>query len=129
MFGGGGGLGEIYTVSLVRGQEISVTIGLGGDGGASRISGTTDDGGATTFGSYSVAGGHGAIMNDNAICEAGAASGSIASAGEALDGLYAAGGYGNVNKPSQSYGNGAEGRLYPDCNGENGAVIITVLSV
>jgi hypothetical protein len=121
----GGGSGEVWTVSLKKGDTHQVTIGAGGAKGASSgdAAGT---GGTTTFGSLlSLAGGGGGRNG-----YPGAASGSLATAGRAVinDSATYPGGYGNKNVPSQTYGNG--GGCFGAAgtnNGSAGAVIITYL--
>lgn len=125
--GGGGGSGELYTVTLEAGTSIPITIGAGGK--------DCGDGGTTTFGDLSLAGGAGGNWGTNNT--GGAASGSLATAGgagiktTASSGAGGAGGYGNINKPSLTYGNGGRGGTSQATNSEedgyDGAVLITYL--
>ena len=136
--GGGGGSGEVFTgVTLTGGDVINVVIGAGGARGTSSAS--AKSGGATTFGSYTVAGGRGGGATSG-----GAARGSIAEAGTAGKTINAStgtatggsGGDGNTNNVSQNYGDGGSGGRKSSTdgteasgvlgsNGKNGAVLIT----
>lgn len=137
--GGGGGSGLLQTVKIRANYPCSITIGLGGDGG--RQDNPSEAGGSTSIiyaastqlvCSGGLEGGNGSISEDG---RGGAASGNIAS-----DGDGRTGGYGNVNKPEQTYGNGgaggspyegssggAGGSLYEGSNGQPGAAILTYL--
>lgn len=134
--GGGGGSGSQTTVNLIKGGKYDYTIGAGGQPG--------NDGQRTSFSSlFSVSGGGGGYYGDPPYSggNGGGASGELATAGG--DGRAfpefpipgGVGGYGNKNKPSQSYGNGGNGatlnsELYSQVAGSpgnNGAIILTYL--
>lgn len=109
--GGGSGSGELYTMQLNEG-DIAYTVGAGGTGGLSNT-----NGGASSFGGKSINGGN--AGSDYYVM---AGVGSLAGSGPAGGNTYrVSGGLGNVNKPSQSYGNGG-GSTY---SGNNGGIIIT----
>ena len=123
---GGGGSGEVYTITLNSGQKISYRIGRGGAGAANTSHARPSAGGDTTFGELTF---HGAIEQ--------AGVGSLASSGSPWGSQSrGAGGYGNKNKPEQTYGNGGRGgsRSYQGYNtytagadGKDGAIILTYL--
>lgn len=118
----GGGSGEIYTKNYKRGDVISVTIGVGGSY-SRKTSGVTSGGagGTTIFGDLILYGGEGGYASGTTGSH-GAAVGSIATAGSDN-----AGGYGNKNNTSQTYGNGGASRVSGVENGKSGAVILTYL--
>lgn len=127
----GGGSGELYTLALTKGDKNAIKIGAGGSAG-NNSDGT--NGGATSFGSYTVAGGNGATRS-----AAGSAQGSLATSGTSsfnvpgagiLSGNYypvRPGGYGNKNNTAQAYGNGGSTTTSGAQAGQPGAVIITYL--
>ena len=125
--GGGGGSGLLQIIEIRANYPCSITIGLGGDGG--RRGNPSEAGGSTSIiyaassqlvCSGGLEGGDGSINGEG---HGGAASGNIAS-----DGDGRTGGYGNANKPAQTYGNGgAGGSLYEGSNGQRGAAILTYL--
>ena len=143
---GGGGSGSLQTVSLNKGDVHQVTIGQGGAHGAddgydadndvgAYTSGHGANGGTTSFGPYSVAGGYGGYGGHRTgynpspkYSYSGQGVGNIASAGSNSEGT---GGYGNVNNTAQTYGNGGRRSDYYSGgrNGKPGAVIITYLGV
>lgn len=117
---GGGGSGELYEgITLTGGKAYAYTIGSGGSGGSKNgVSGSA--GGTTTFGDYSIAGGSGgAGGNPYGYATAGANSGTIAAPGtrggyfsSLANGATAyggAGGHGNKNNLTQTYGDGGAG--------------------
>lgn len=133
--GGGGGSGSQTTVNLIKGTKYDYTIGSGGQSGY--------NGKSTSFSSlFSVSGGGTGYPGDPPRNggRGGDQFGELATAGE--DG-YAfpefplpggAGGYGNRNKPTQSYGNGGSGGTIDAWDyeiagnpGEDGAIILTYL--
>ena len=129
----GGGSGELQTVQLQKGADISITIGAGGSGGGQNyegwpLSGIGEQGGTTTFGDLSVAGGHGGHAA-NYTYKGGAASGNIATAVTYYHMGYAAPGYGNKDNKAQTYGNGGQVNNGYAQNGKPGAVIITFKGV
>ena len=125
---GGGGSGEVYTITLNSGQEIRYRIGYGGAGAAATAHANPRGGGDTTFGELTVRGAAGQ-----------SGVGSLAGSGypaSAPSGNASVGGYGNKNKPEQTYGNGGRGgrRSYQGYNtytaggdGKDGAIILTYL--
>lgn len=133
---GGGGSGTVLTLSLNKNDSCSITIGAGGAGGSPGYeggAGNGSQGGTTTFGDYSIAGGHagkGAGMHNALV--AGSSSGNLATAGKCYDEDGAVdGGYGNKNNTAQTYGNGGAGgyNLNKGSDGKPGAVIITFMGV
>lgn len=138
--GGGGGSGQLYNnIPLTKDESIQVTIGVGGDGGASGGSRPSGDvpaeagqqGGTTTFGTYSIEGGLGGNPATNSHHGVGgAASGNIATNG--ADGhrdIYPTGGSGGSRYGS--YGNGGAG-LFGSTpaeinKGRDGVIILTYL--
>ena len=138
--GGGGGSGQLYNnIPLTKDESIQVTIGVGGDGGASGGSRPSGDvpaeagqqGGTTTFGTYSIEGGLGGNPATNSHHGVGgAASGNIATNG--ADGhrdIYPTGGSGGSRYGS--YGNGGAGLFggtpAATNKGRDGVVILTYL--
>lgn len=119
----GGGSGQIYTLSLVKDEKISVVIGTGGSAGSNGVGNT---GGATVFGSISIAGGGGGYCREFNL-SGGAASGDLATAGTTGYMTTISGGLGNKNNPSQVYGNGGGGDWTGTSSGNPGAAIITFL--
>lgn len=142
--GGGGGSGEIYSnVFLTKGTSYTLVIGAGGAG--STDSGAS--GGQTKFGTlYTVNGGGGGGWGGDPPAP-GVASGSLATAGE--EGYFLggqgttphptssrAGGQGNKNNISQTYGDGGSSPASPYPNpgfipgnrGQDGAIILTLKS-
>lgn len=130
----GGGSGEIYNnVSLTKNDSYQITIGQGGIiySGSSLPSGTNGvQGGTTSFGTYSVAGGYGGLgVVDKTRQPGGNASGSLATNGQ--NGDY----WGNITRGGSGgstigdFGNGGAGvnAGMVGVNGKNGAVIITYL--
>lgn len=125
--GGGGGSGLLQTIEIRANYPCSITIGLGGDGGPQNNSG--EAGGSTSIiyaastqlvCSGGLGGEAGRPTGDG---RGGAASGNIAS-----DGNRRTGGYGNANKPEQTYGNGGAGASTTDGDaGQPGAAILTYL--
>ena len=135
----GGGSGEIFEISLNRGDQIPVVVGAGGNGhvvpsdtNATAFSGAGE---SSSFGTLSVAGAKRAESDAAVYCTAGKASGSLASSGTTkLNGsgnFTLAGGEGNINNTSQKYGDGGSVTFSNgviSCEkGKNGAVIITYL--
>lgn len=139
----GGGSGEIYEQSLIKGSMIAVTIGVGGEAGPESAYGNNSGkkGGTTTFGTLSLpGGGRGRVVEEDyySVPYAGNASGSLGEAGSAATEVYPdgpssiTGGAGNKTNPAQNYGNGggayyrfsANKGAYP---GTSGAVIVTYL--
>lgn len=120
----GGGSGEVYTLSLVKGQKIQVVIGSGGAGNRDW---TGYAGGESSFGSVSIAGGGGGTCLSGTLV-AGGAVGTLATSGTTVHASLGAGGLGNKNKPNQTYGNGGNvfGGNYAN-SGQPGAAIITFL--
>ena len=124
----GSGSGEIYTLELLKGESYPVTVGKGADaltaGSMVQFFGET-----TSFGDKSLAGGgspSGVLMSPTI----GASSGSIATQGSSAPGIgpqSVTGGYGNKDKPSQTYGNGGSVVSGSPQNGSDGAVIVTYL--
>lgn len=153
--GGGGGSGELFETTYTKGATISIKIGAGGKGGGSPTfwlidsycSGMNEkgtDGGTTTAGVFSVAGGKGGGKSSEyeysygnaTVGSGGAGSGSLATSGangikqESYYGTFAAGGQGNKNNKSQTYGDGGSGggpQGKAGTAGQPGAVIITYL--
>lgn len=123
---GGGGSGEVYTITLNSGQKISYRIGRGGAGAAATSYARPGGGGDTTFGELTF---HGATGQEGI--------GSLASSGYSSSTTPGgAGGYGNKNKPEQTYGNGGTGgrRSFQGSgtytaggDGKDGAIILTYL--
>ena len=132
---GGGGSGEIYTQVLEKGSSHAITIGAGGTAGTDpnrHNSAQGSDGGTTTFGGLSIAGGGGAYVQTSSAIDprAGAASGSIASTDSGYSGVSnCPGGQGNINEPSQTYGDGGNVVNNVPNAGQHGAVIITFMGV
>ena len=133
---GGGGSGTVLTLSLNKDDSCSITIGAGGAGGSfgyEQGAGRGSQGGTTTFGDHSIAGGYGgdgAGMHHGIL--AGNSSGNLATAGKCYDEDGAVdGGYGNKNNTAQTYGNGGAGGydLNKGSDGKPGAVIITFMGV
>lgn len=125
--GAGGGSGEVYNnVQLAAGDIIPYTIGKGGSNGkdtSNQSSNPATDGtqgGTTTFGSYSIAGGMygtAATRLSRGVC--GVGSGSIATAG-----------YFSEDGNSKRVGSGgSEFGNYGNGGGVDGAVIVTYLGV
>lgn len=118
--GGGGGSGEEYEATLNANEAISYFIG--------KCPGSEKNGQDTTFGDYTFAGGKAAKDTIG-----GDASGSLATDGEngQWQSIGGVGGYGNKNKPEQTYGNGGKGfgiDHTPDEHlGLPGAIILTYL--
>ncbi len=118
--GGGGGSGEEYEVTLNANEAISYFIGI--------CPGSDKNGQDTTFGYYTFVGGNAAVKT-----RGGNASGSLATDGEngKWQSIGGVGGYGNKNKPEQTYGNGGKGfgtGSTPDEHlGLPGAIILTYL--
>lgn len=115
---GGGGSGEVYETQLTVDSIIQYYIGS-----KSKEFSSGED---TTFGNYTFKGGESASEDTR-----GTASGSLAT-----DGSWpqynspGAGGVGNKNKPSQTYGNGGKGAKGFAENGETGkpgAIILTYM--
>lgn len=137
----GGGSGEVYEVVLSKGYQASITIGTGGT--AALESGSDyevigGNGGATTFGNLSCAGGGGGMAQSNGIANdeyrwtGGAKSGSLATSGTGsyaynYPSLSANAGQGNKNNTSQSYGDGGAVSSLTPSKGKAGAVIVTYL--
>lgn len=142
--GGGGGSGELYELTLKKGEVYAITVGQGGyQTGASF--GYAE---ASSFGEYSCAGGGNggnasyyydpSWMTDATRTpgKGGTASGSLATAGgtgkRSVSSSSGGGspGQGNKNNTAQTYGDGGS---YTGENGsthgKNGAVIITYLGV
>lgn len=123
---GGGGSGEVYTITLNSGQKIRYRIGYGGAGAADTSYARPGGGGETTFGELVING-----------AQSTAPVGSLGSSGRPPSTTSGgAGGYGNKNKPEQTYGNGGRGggRSYQVGNrytaggdGKDGAIILTYL--
>lgn len=127
---GGGGSGEVYTAEFTRGDIISYTVGKGGTGVKNAV---PTDGEGSTFGDLAIDGGGGGlparlsgsyeyIPRPNAV-------GSLATDGAYVSGTgKAQGGYGNKNKPTQTYGNGGSaGGSLTSFNGKDGGIIVTYL--
>lgn len=118
--GGGGGSGEEYEVTLNANEAISYFIGI--------CPGSGKNGQDTTFGDYTFAGGKAAKKTIG-----GDASGSLATDGEngKWQSIGGVGGYGNKNKPEQTYGNGGKGlgtgSTSDEYLGLPGAIILTYL--
>lgn len=118
--GGGGGSGEEYEVTLNANDAISYFIGI--------CPGFGKNGQDTTFGDYTFAGGKAAKET-----RGGDASGSLATDGEngKWQSIGGVGGYGNKNKPEQTYGNGGKGfgndSTSDEYLGLPGAIILTYL--
>lgn len=112
--GGGGGSGEEYETTLNVGQKVSYSVG-----GA-----TTSSGDTTTFGKYSIQGG-----STTWDCQGAAGYGSLATSGKNGANRPGKGGYGNKNKPLQTYGNGGDGAdiATDPGDGKDGAIILTYL--
>ena len=133
---GGGGSGTVLTLSLNKDDSCSITIGAGGAGGSVGYdgpSGNGSQGGTTTFGDYSIAGGYGGVGTGmHHAISAGSSSGDLATAGKCYDEDGAVdGGYGNKNNTAQTYGNGGAGGYHVNkgSDGKPGAVIITFMGV
>lgn len=118
--GGGGGSGEEYEATLNANEAISYFIG--------KCPGSEKNGQDTTFGDYTFAGGKAAKDT-----RGGDASGSLATDGEngQWQSIGGVGGYGNKNKPEQTYGNGGKGFSIDHTPDEHlglpGAIILTYL--
>ena len=133
---GGGGSGTVLTLPLNKGDSCSITIGAGGAGGSlgyEEHAGRGSQGGTTTFGDYSIAGGGGGsgAGTYNSPYE-GSSSGNLATAGKCYDEDGAVdGGYGNKNNTAQTYGNGGAGGydFNKGSDGKPGAVIVTFMGV
>lgn len=127
--GAGGGSGEVYNnVQLTAGDIIPYTIGKGGTNGSegsNRYEPSTPatdgtQGGTTTFGSYSIAGGmYGTAATLTVKGTGGVGSGSIATAGSFSED----GNSKRVGSGGSEFGN------YGNGGGVDGAVIVTYLGV
>lgn len=121
--GGGGGSGEIYeNIKLSKNAIYWCSIGDGGYGGGFNSSGSDGvDSIFQTTPTLYARGGKGGGTDDG-----GAAGGSIASAGQVN-----AGGKGNVNNQSQTYGNGGDGgsAFNYGKKGQSGAIILTYMGI
>lgn len=122
--GGGGGSGLLQTVRIRANYPCSIVIGLGGAGAVNHTFPGANGGSTSIIYAASTQlicpGGFG---GEAGTVVGGAASGNIASAG---DGEI--GGYGNANKPEQTYGNGGNGGTIRAGNdGQPGAAILTYL--
>lgn len=119
--GGGGGSGEEHEANLTADEVISYTIGSCPD--------STTRGESTIFGHYYTFMGGNRSYGSNG----GTPAGSLATRGEAGGqlGRPGKGGYGNKNKPEQTYGNGGDGQgvnsSTDDILGRPGAIILTYL--
>ena len=125
---GGGGSGEVYTVELTRGDNISYTVGKGGSGNGTTSS-VGADGKKSTFGSLSVNGGGGGRANSSSgSVVVNNAIGSLATSGKYVSGEGTAqGGYGNKDRVSQTYGNGGSASEFSGKDGSGGGIIVTYL--
>lgn len=143
---GGGGSGELYEgVTLTGGKAYTYSIGSGGSGGT-KNGYNGSDGGTTTFGDYSIAGGlGGGGGNIYGNAKSGYSSGTLGVSGtrgafssSLADGATVAGGNGGAGNNSnlaQLYGDGGPGgdasrqgltmSFTAGSNGEDGAVLIT----
>lgn len=134
--GSGGGSGQIYNnIQLTQNQSISITIGNGGAQGTNGNDRTLtpatngSQGGTTTFGSYSIAGGYGGgAAISTSFGTGGSASGNIATAGSYT---YESGHYqpipGSGGSQYGSYGNGQAYSGGGVSSGSSGSVILTYL--
>lgn len=128
LYSAGGGSGQLFTVSLSKGETIEISIGVGGT--AISGSSSSNPGGQSSFGEYaSVSGGGGGNLNAG-----GSSSGNIATSGEIYKGQLMpnplpSGGLGNSSKPGQTYGNGGGFSGTSPQSGQPGACIITFLGV
>lgn len=120
---GGGGSGDIATITITAGGAISYKVGQGGSGVPDRF-GNPGAGASSSFGDITF---YGSVSYN--------AAGSLATAGQSPSGSSGGeGGKGNKNKPEQTYGNGgngggrATGSDYTSGDdGEDGAIILTYL--
>lgn len=132
--GAGGGSGEVYNnISLTANTQQYITIGQGGvkgNGGSGSNPATAgQQGGTTSFGSYSIAGGYGGgAATDIGFGAGGAKSGNIATAGSYT---YESGVYQPIaGSGGSQYGNYGNGQAYSGggvSSGSSGAVILTYL--
>lgn len=134
--GAGGGSGQIYNnIQLTKNQSVSITIGNGGAQGTNgssrydRPATNGSQGGTTTFGSYSIAGGYGGgAAQSYGHGTGGSASGNIATAGSYT---YESGVYQPIaGKGGSQYGNYGNGQAYSGggvSSGISGVVILTYL--
>lgn len=118
---GGGGSGAEGVFRLTSGVAYDYTVGKGGA--------RSSKGEKTIFGEHSITGGGAgpySVLDSAAIGVPSDGLTSIASANNSK-----IGGFGNINKTSQTYGNGGDGGTssYPTSNtaGKNGAIILTYM--
>lgn len=138
--GSGGGSGEKWTVDLERGDAITVTIGVGGSSPTDNFYQSGTQGGTTTFGKYSIAGGGGGEPSSAAWYPAGnkylisygsggAKSGTLATNGRTASASTTIPG-GSGGATIGDYGTGANsGTDAFESQGKPGAAIVTFISL